>query len=147
MGLNLDFFLFKRIVFPRASDYPIGVILNFRKFAKIFSAQGGTPPYSMTPPVANDKSSKLNDFFIFCLDKIGWQFTLIDKQWRQICRRFCHHYRQGGSDSKIDWCMNQAGVRYSRIPDPAHVLSARGWARGEERKTDNHRKRSPIKIV
>jgi hypothetical protein len=23
-------------------------------------------------------------------------------------------------------------VRYTRIPDPAHVLSARGWARGEE---------------
>jgi hypothetical protein len=43
--------------------------------------------------------------------------------------------------------MIKAGVRYTRIPDPAHVLNARGWARGEERKTDNHRKRSPIKNV
>ncbi len=37
----------------------------------------------------------------------------------------------GGSDSQmggggvgLDWCMNKAGVRYNRIPDPAHVLSA-----------------------
>ncbi len=47
----------------------------------------------------------------------------------------------------MDWCMIKAGVRYTRIPDPAHVLSARGWARGEERKSDNHRKRCPIKNV
>jgi hypothetical protein len=25
-------------------------------------------------------------------------------------------------------------LQLNRIPDPAHVLSARGWARGEERK-------------
>ena len=55
--------------------------------------------------------------------------------------------KMGGRGEGLDWCMVKAGVRYTRIPDPAHVLSARGWARGEERKTDNHRKRSPIKIV
>jgi hypothetical protein len=64
--------------------------------------------------------------------------------------------RQGGlwgSESKngggegLDWCMVKARVRYTRIPDPAHVLSARGWARGEERKTDNYRIRGPIKDV
>jgi hypothetical protein len=43
--------------------------------------------------------------------------------------------------------MAKAGVRYTRIPDPAHVLSARVWARGEERKTDNHQKGGPIKDV
>ena len=57
----------------------------------------------------------------------------------------------GGGETGLDWCMIKAGVRYTRKPDPAHVLSARGWARGwargEERKTDNHRKRSPIKNV
>jgi hypothetical protein len=26
----------------------------------------------------------------------------------------------------LDWCMIKAGVRYTRIPDPAHVLSVRG---------------------
>ncbi len=26
----------------------------------------------------------------------------------------------------MDWCMIIAGVRYTRIPDPAHVLSTRG---------------------
>ena len=50
--------------------------------------------------------------------------------------------REGG-----EWCMVKAGVRYTRIPDPAHVLFARGWARGKVRKTDNHRMRSPIKNV
>jgi hypothetical protein len=42
--------------------------------------------------------------------------------------------------------MNQAGIRYNRVPDPAQVLSISGWVRGEERKTDNHRMRSPIKL-
>ena len=36
----------------------------------------------------------------------------------------------GGRGEGLDWCMVKAGVRYTRIPDPAHVLSARGWARG-----------------
>ncbi len=36
----------------------------------------------------------------------------------------------GGRGEGLDWCMAKAGVRYTRIPDPAHVLSARGWARG-----------------
>jgi hypothetical protein len=40
----------------------------------------------------------------------------------------------GGGEKGLDWCMTKAGVRYNRIPDPAHVLSARGWARGKERK-------------
>jgi hypothetical protein len=31
----------------------------------------------------------------------------------------------GGGEKGLDWCMNNAGVRYTRIPDPAHVLSAR----------------------
>ena len=39
-----------------------------------------------------------------------------------------------GGGKGLDWCMTKAGVRYNRIPDPAHVLSARGWARGKERK-------------
>ncbi len=39
------------------------------------------------------------------------------------------------------------GTRYTRIPDPAHDLSGRGGARGEERKTDNHRIRGPIKNI
>jgi hypothetical protein len=26
--------------------------------------------------------------------------------------------------------MNKAGIRYTRIPDPAHVLSARGAGKG-----------------
>jgi hypothetical protein len=30
----------------------------------------------------------------------------------------------------LDWCMVKAGVRYNRIPDPAHVLSARGGQGG-----------------
>jgi hypothetical protein len=30
----------------------------------------------------------------------------------------------GGGDGG-DWCMIKAGVRYTRIPDPAHVLSTR----------------------
>jgi len=53
----------------------------------------------------------------------------------------------GGRGEGLDWCMAKAGVRYTRIPDPAHVLSARGWARGKERKTNNHRIRGPIKNV
>ena len=40
----------------------------------------------------------------------------------------------GGGVKGLDWCMIKAGVRYTRIPDPAHVLSARGWARGEDEK-------------
>jgi hypothetical protein len=39
------------------------------------------------------------------------------------------------------------GLRYTRIPDPAHVLSVRGWVRGKERKADNHRLRGPIENV
>jgi hypothetical protein len=50
---------------------------------------------------------------------------------------------EGGRGWTGHWCMVKAGVRYTRIPDPAHVLSARG----EERKTDNHRRRGPIKNV
>ena len=53
----------------------------------------------------------------------------------------------GGGGDGVGLVHDQAGVRYTRIPDPAHVLSARGWARGKERKTDNHRRRSPIKNV
>jgi hypothetical protein len=30
----------------------------------------------------------------------------------------------------LDWCMIKAGVRYIRIPDLAHVLSARGGQGG-----------------
>ncbi len=55
--------------------------------------------------------------------------------------------KMGGGETGLDWCMIKAGVRYTRIPDPAHVLSARGGAMGEEQKTDNHWKRCPIKIV
>jgi hypothetical protein len=55
--------------------------------------------------------------------------------------------KMGGGEKGLDWCMTKAGVRYNRIPDPAHVLSARGWARGKGRKADNHRKRCPIKNV
>ncbi len=42
--------------------------------------------------------------------------------------------------------MAKGKVHY-KVPDPAHVLSSRGWARGEERKTDNHQIRGPIKNV
>jgi hypothetical protein len=53
----------------------------------------------------------------------------------------------GGEGEKgLDWCMVKAGVRYNRIPDPAHVLSARG-GQGGGTKADNHRRRSPIKNV
>ncbi len=43
--------------------------------------------------------------------------------------------------------MVKAGVRYTRIPDPDHVLSIRGRARGEELKADYHRMRCPNKNV
>ncbi len=33
----------------------------------------------------------------------------------------------------MDWCMIKAGVRYTRIPDPAHVLSARGGQGGRNK--------------
>ncbi len=36
----------------------------------------------------------------------------------------------GGGGEGLDWCMIKAGVRYTRIPDPAHVLSARGGQGG-----------------
>jgi hypothetical protein len=36
----------------------------------------------------------------------------------------------GGGVTGLDWCMIKAGVRYTRIPDPAHVLSARGGQGG-----------------
>jgi hypothetical protein len=36
-------------------------------------------------------------------------------------------------------------VRYTRIPDPAHVLSARGGQGGRNENADNHRRRSSIK--
>ncbi len=36
----------------------------------------------------------------------------------------------GGGEKGLDWCMIKAGVRNTRIPDPAHVLSARGGQRG-----------------
>ncbi len=42
--------------------------------------------------------------------------------------------KMGGRETGLDWCRNKAGVRYTRIPDPAHVLSARGWARGKNEK-------------
>ncbi len=47
----------------------------------------------------------------------------------------------------LDWCMVKAGVRYIRIPDPAHVLSARGGQGGRNENADNHRKRIPNKNV
>jgi hypothetical protein len=53
----------------------------------------------------------------------------------------------GGRGEGLDWCMVKAGVWYTRIPDPAHVLSARGCAEGVERKTDNHRIRGPKKAL
>jgi hypothetical protein len=34
----------------------------------------------------------------------------------------------------LDWCMINAGVRYTRMPDPAHVLSARGGQGGRNEK-------------
>ncbi len=34
----------------------------------------------------------------------------------------------------MDWCMINAGVRYTRMPDPAHVLSARGGQGGRNEK-------------
>ncbi len=34
----------------------------------------------------------------------------------------------------LDWCMAKVGVRYNRIPDPAHVLSARGGQGGRDEK-------------
>ena len=34
----------------------------------------------------------------------------------------------------MDWCMIKSGVRYTRIPDPAHVLSARGGQGGKNEK-------------
>jgi hypothetical protein len=50
--------------------------------------------------------------------------------------------------------MLNTGPGSCRIPDPAHVNTGpgscpfrKGWARGEERNTDNHRRRSPIKNV
>jgi hypothetical protein len=33
----------------------------------------------------------------------------------------------------LDWCMIKAGVRYTSIPDPAHVLSARGGQEGRNK--------------
>ncbi len=43
--------------------------------------------------------------------------------------------------------MVKAAVRYTRIPDPAHVLTIRGRARGQELKADNYRMRCPNKNV
>ncbi len=34
----------------------------------------------------------------------------------------------------MDWCMIKAGVRYTRIPDLAHVLSTRGGQGGRNEK-------------
>ncbi len=36
----------------------------------------------------------------------------------------------GGGEKGLDWCMIKARVRCNRIPDPAHVLSARGGQGG-----------------
>ncbi len=33
---------------------------------------------------------------------------------------------EGGGEEGLDWCMTKTGVRYTRILDPVHVLSARG---------------------
>ncbi len=55
---------------------------------------------------------------------------------------------RGDPTQKWTGACNKAGVRYSRIPDPAHVLSAGGRAaRGEEQKAGNHRMRGPVKNV
>jgi hypothetical protein len=35
----------------------------------------------------------------------------------------------GGGGDGVGLVHDQAGGRYTRIPDPAHVPSARGWAR------------------
>ena len=49
----------------------------------------------------------------------------------------------GGRGEGLDWCLVKAGVRHTRIPDPAHVLSARG----KERNADNHRMRGPFNLI
>jgi hypothetical protein len=38
--------------------------------------------------------------------------------------------KAGGGGEGLDWCMVKAGIRYNRIPDPAHVLSSRGGQGG-----------------
>ena len=52
----------------------------------------------------------------------------------------------GGEGGGVGLVHDQAGVmtRYTGIPDPAHVLFAKGLGKGEEQKTDNHRIRGPI---
>ena len=42
--------------------------------------------------------------------------------------------KMGGGGKGLDWCMAKAGVRYNRIPDPAHVLSPRGGQGGKNEK-------------
>ncbi len=54
-----------------------------------------------------------------------------EKKTRRIGYRGGPAQKNGGGGAGLDWCMIKAGVRYTRIPDPAHVLSARGWARGK----------------
>jgi hypothetical protein len=39
-----------------------------------------------------------------------------------------------GGGKGLDWCMIKAGVRHTRMPDPAHVLSARGGQGGRNEK-------------
>ncbi len=42
--------------------------------------------------------------------------------------------QKNGGGEGLDWCMIKAGVRYTRIPDPARVLSARGGQGGKNEK-------------
>ncbi len=69
---------------------------------------------------------------------VGNGHSVISVQ-KKMCYRISDRVQGGrlkkmGGGEGLDWCMIKAEVRYIRIPDPAHVLSARGGQGGKNEK-------------